>query len=172
MKIEQTAGYKNVEKDCIFRHAILTQQEWEKLNSSNTFEDFISTNQLDFISIQEEREIEFLHITSPEHLESIRSNGLCIKRSKEQNNHFIPDLGEGIYVIEKDNETAIDNLKTYLEEKEEDEIMIVEGDFKGKFTRCVWGLDHEEYIVINSTIPEKDLSNWYDMKIEDFLFDF
>lgn len=80
----------------------------------------LKENNIDFICLEKEGEIKFIHLTDSDAIDFIEENGLV----KTDN---IADLGIGIYVVEVNNIDAVDNLKTFIANSEDKEITIAEG---------------------------------------------
>lgn len=157
MRIEST-GY------CVgkflFKNLILTQQEYLQITDLKAFAE---QNQVDFISIETEREIDYIHLTNVDNVDFIEQNGLIKKDD-------VSDLGIGIYVVDKNNFDGIDNLKTYFEDYGDEEIGIITGIYKGKYLECVYGYGHKGYIVIKA--DKIEYNNLDTISIDDFLFDY
>lgn len=119
----------------------------------------------DFISIEEEGVIEFIHVSRLEVAESIKSNGLILS-----DEDFVLDLGKGIYVIEDADDEAEQHLLDYLESSDDEEILVVRGCYSGKYTRCLYGEGHVGYIVIKENIPAKCIEQLDILPLEDILF--
>lgn len=138
----------------IFRHLIITKEELEMIEKEYDIEEFAEKYNISFISLECYGQIDFEHYTDVCNDESIQEKGLIISDST-----WISDLNNGIYVIEEYDEDAKDNLNTYFEDKEEDdELLKVVGTYEGKYIKCIYGEGHENYIVIPTNIPSKDIS--------------
>lgn len=166
--IEATGGNPAVifdPDDFLFQHMVLSEkEEYEK----EELKELAKTHNVDFISKEEEGSFTFLHVTSPEHLESIREHGL-----KPSEDGYVGDLGYGVYVIDEDDTEAIENLLDYLEaalEDDEEEILLIQGSYTGAFTRCIYGDGHEGYIVIKSTVSDEMIEDWSVKNLEDVWF--
>ena len=85
---------------------------------------------------------------------------------------YIPDLGDGIYGVDRYSDTGIDNLKTYLMEFQEDEILIIKGIYNGKYNYCVKGEDHEGYIVFHDRKINPHNLSFEVIKLNDFFFEY
>lgn len=157
MKIEPT-GY--CAGGFLFKNLILTQQEYSQVTD---LKKLAEQHQVDFICVEREGEVNYIHLTDVENVDFIEQNGLKKK-------DVVSDLGIGIYVVDKNNYEGIDNLKTYFEDYEKDEIVVVTGFYVGKYLECVYGYGHVGYIVINTDkIEYNDIDI---IKIEDFLFEY
>lgn len=168
--IEQTAG-NLIANDFIFKHAVLAV---DLDVSTQEFADLLDELKIqlkvDFISKLMRQSLEFIHVTSVENVNSILENGLIPSKG-----NYVSDLGQGTYVVNEDDVKGIENLKNYvvsqylnydnlifLEEEElefleEQEIAIIKGYYSGTIKECLWGYNHEGYIVINEVIPPEQL---------------
>lgn len=146
----------------MFKNLILTQQEYLQITDLRTLAE---QNQVDFISVETEGEINYIHLTDIDNIDFIEQNGLTKKND-------ISDLGIGIYVVDKNNFDGVDNLKTYFEDYDydDDDIAIVTGNYQGKYLECVYGYGHKGYIVINA--DKIEYNNIDTINIEDFLFEY
>lgn len=153
--IERTAGAND---DYLFTHAVI------RLNESLTFEAYSGLKErVDFISMEKEGVIDFLHVSKPEFEESIIKKGLLVNRE------YIADLGRGIYLINVCQQEAWTNLENYvissicgsetdyLDEVDLDllsevELLIITGKYNGRYNICVDGWGHEGYVVVKNTI--------------------
>lgn len=122
-------------------------------------------DKIDFIIQEKVGEIDFIHVSYKDLKNEINENGLIY----DENNDWINDLGRGIYVIEEDNEEALDNLYSYVENHEEEELLLVKGTFTGTYYECVHGESHEHYICIKENISADFLSTEI-IFVNDFLF--
>lgn len=153
-----TGGYAGSD-NFLFRHLILTVEQWEMImeNLAEDFEVFCRQERIDFVSVQRQGDLDFLHLTSVENLDSISSVGLSASPF-EGTVSWISDLGEGIYVISEDDLIGLDNLQTYCMDWKEDEVSIVTGSYVGPYLECVKGFQHEGYVVLQtSCIKGSDL---------------
>lgn len=103
MKIEFTGCFNNGE--FIFKNLILAPEEYQEVDD---LEKLAKQNQVDFICVEKEGEIDYIHMTDIDNIESIEEKGIINDKDN------IPDLGAGIYVVEKHNLEGIENLKIYL----------------------------------------------------------
>lgn len=153
--IEYTGRY-NYEKqsDALFKHLILTKTELSFIEKLYNLKDFAKEYKIDFISLKCNGKIEFEHFSDIDNEESINEKGLIV--GKED---WICDLGTGIYVVEEDDFTGKDNLNTYYENaNSNDKLLKVTGSYEGDYTICIYGLNHEKYIVIKQNILSKNIS--------------
>ena len=74
----------------------------------------------------------------------------------------------GIYVVESDCYEGLDNIKTFFEDYSEDDILVVKGKYDSLYTKCIYGLGHEGYIVLSESVKPSSLSLEI-MSVEDFL---
>lgn len=168
MLIEGTGGLPKTAMepaDFLFQHLILEHGE-EK--TKEELAELAQTHQVDFISKEEEGTFTFLHVTRPEHLDSIQENGLLASEDG-----YVGDLGYGLYVVDEEDTTALGNLLDYLEaalEDDEEELLLVQGSYTGTFTRCIYGDGHEGYIVIKSTVSHDLIEDWAVKNLEDVWF--
>jgi len=162
-KIEQTGGKHD---DHMFKHMILTEEQYEEILKSGTeLIKIAEESQVDFISVRKNNKITFKHISAVENESSINKSGLSF-----HDDEFIYDLGKGIYVIEESDEQALDNLKTYVAEGfEDDEILLVTGWYTGEYTKCVYGFQHEGYIVLSKNVDDGDICCLYPESLDEFL---
>lgn len=130
----------------------------------NIFEN-AARNKVDFIIQEKTGEIEFLHVSYKHLKNQINEEGLTYDKSCE----WISDLGRGIYVIEEDNDEGLDNLYKYVENHEDEELLLVRGTFNGTYYECIYGDEHEHYICIKDNISPDSLSIQV-VFLSDFLF--
>lgn len=153
-KIKNTGG--NIDEsieDYLFTHLLLTEEEFEFISDTQG-DSFADDNNISFISVIYNGEIKFTHYSSIYNKESIDKKGLLVS-----NNNIIMDLGKGIYVIETDDEVAIDNLYTYFEEKDdENKLLKVTGTYLGEYYQCIIGNGHEHYIVLPNDVPKENIN--------------
>jgi len=163
-RIEQTAGMGT---SFIFKHLIITVDEMECLLASGlSIEKFATENNIDFISLKKFGKVEVLHITSTLNKQSIHEKGLLCNRTVG----WINDLGIGLYGVDKDNETGLENLRTYVEGHfDDDDMLIVEADYTGEYIQCIYGYGHEGYIVLKVSIPAQDVTDIISSNVDDFL---
>lgn len=158
MNIERTGDIGNA---YLFKTLTVNQQEYNNINVDLKL--FAEQNEVDFICLEKEGEIKFIHLTDSDAIDFIEENGLV----KTDN---IADLGIGIYVVEVNNIDAVDNLKTFIVDSEDKEITIAEGYYNGKYTECIYGYQHEGYIIINEDNLEINFADI--ITIEDFLTEY
>jgi len=163
-KIEETG--EDFEGKFMYKHMILTTEQYQDILNNNIRIDELAVNiQVDFISVLRNDKINFMHTTSPSNKEFILNNGLKIKYDE-----FF-DLGLGIYAIKKDSLQGLENLKTFVAEGYEDEeILIITGYYTGSYTECIYGSNHEGYIVLFDNVDSKNITNFNIMLVDDFLF--
>ncbi len=83
---------------------------------------------------------------------------------------FIPDLGEGIYGVDINSEIGMDNIRTFLVDFPENELLLIKGVYRGRYRYCFKGENHEGYLVFCSRrIDPKDLS-FEVINVDDFFF--
>ena len=130
--------------DFLFTHLVLTEAEWEEIKASTNREKFPFGLKVDFVSVLRNGGLEYLHVTDADR-NYIEQNGL-------KEGRYVGDLGRGIYVVEESNPEAVANLMDFLSEyKEEEELTLVKGYYKGQYTECIYGYGHEGYIVLKGT---------------------
>lgn len=155
-KIEYTGKFKYEEdKNAIFIHLTITKEELNFIERNYNLNDFAKKYNIDFISLICNGEICFEHYSNVNNKENIKEKGLII-----QKNDFISDLSNGIYVIQSSDFIGKDNLNNYFKncKLEDKEILKVTGIYNGPYKICIYGLNHENYIVIPKNIKPKDIS--------------
>ena len=153
-RIERTGGNINESlEDYMSTCLSLSEDEFDELNDSIGIDMFCLQYDITFITIKREGEINFVHYSNPNNEDSIKKIGLI-----NMDSEWIMDLGQGTYVIAEDNYIAEDNLLTYLSEKDNvDELLKVTGVYNGPYEECVYGVEHEGYILILHDIKPEDL---------------
>ncbi len=130
--------------DFLFTHLVVAENELEEIKSKTTLKEFASSLRVDFISVAKDDGLEYLHVIDTDR-NYIEQNGL-------KEGRYVGDLGRGLYVVEENNPEAVANLMGFLSEyKEEEELTLVKGYYKGPYTECVYGYGHEGYIVLKGT---------------------
>lgn len=126
--------FNNLENE--YRHLVLDSNQKKLIKMYGiSLDDFCKENNVDFVSETHESEIEFIHVTKKSNLNCIKQMGLIV----DDEACFIPDLGEGIYGMDSSSEIGIDNIKTFLVDFPEDEILLIKGTYKGKYNYCFKG---------------------------------
>ena len=153
--------------DYEFKHLVVKSNQKDYLKIYDIcLNSFCEENKIDFISESYDSEIEFLHVTSKSNLDDIKSLGLI-----HINNDYIPDLGEGIYAVDINSSKGLDNLKTYLVDFKEDDILIITGTYNGRYNYCIKGEGHEGYLVLHDEVKPESLS--FEIKsLNDFFFEY
>lgn len=154
--VEKTGGQGD---SCLFNHAIFENKEHTK-----------EVTGIDFVSSKERGEINFLHISSLDNEESIWEKGLIISTGDYTN-----DLGVGVYVVDVDDDIAIDNLKNYVEshfEDGEERFLVVTGTYEGDYLLCQTGYGHEGYIVIKESIPSDKINDIQKVSVDHFICEY
>lgn len=160
-KIEGTGG---TEGDFLFNHLIFTEEEYNKIEN---LDKIIEEKDIDFVSVEREGNVTYCHITAIDNYDSIDKQGLIYS----QNSVWVGDLGRGIYAVQKDDFKAIDNLKTYVAETiEDDSILIVKGNYTGRYNECVHGYGHEGYIVFKEST--NNINDLVECSVDDFLLNY
>jgi len=158
IRIENTGQIEEIKY--LYKHLILTNDELIKIHN---IKEFAENLELDFISVEKKGRLKFLHISNIECKNDIEEYGLLSSEG---------DLGIGIYIVDKNNEEGIENLKTFISEsynKEDMKLLIVEGNYNGKYYECIYGYGHKGYIVVNDKILKDNISNIYEENIDIFL---
>lgn len=150
-----------------YRHLVLDINQRDLMKMYDiSLDDFCKNKEVDFVSETHESEIEFIHVTKKSNLENIKHMGLIT----DDEACFIPDLGDGIYGVDRNSEIGIDNIKTFLVDFPENELLLIKGMYRGRYNYCFKGENHEGYLVFwNRRIDPKDLS-FEVMNVDDFLF--
>lgn len=159
------------EDEYLFRTLELTETEFQNLEHED-LKQLEEKYKVDFITVERNAEIGFLHYADITCYDFIQENGL---KTREGN---IGDLGQGIYAIyNKSDHTKLgmhlegeDNVCTWLEGHESEEIVEVEGVFKGTYTECVHGYQHKGYLLLKDgefqiqSIREMDVGELIDFE--------
>lgn len=156
---------KNKNEYCITEHMVISKKEKESiLKYYDSIEKFAKEHNIDFISEKiNGNSINFIHLSDIRKEQSIRKNGLlCSYCSYEA------DLGFGIYAIESNCYKGLDNLKSFFEDYEKEEVLVIKGIYNSSYTKCIYGQGHEGYIVLEDDVPPTKLSMEI-MNIDDFL---
>ena len=146
-RIEYTGYEMGEEEDAIFNKLVLSQEELEFIQETSNINDFVEKYSLDFISVQKDEEIKFIHFSDIENYDSIKESGLMVMLD----NTWVPDLGVGIYVVKEKDINAINNVVNYLSDiksYENDKILKIKGYYNGYFEECIYGEGHVGYILI------------------------
>lgn len=146
MEINKTGRYIT-ESDGLFKHMVISEKELNNLMIEKSLDEIAKEYNVNFISIKKKGSIDFKHYTLSEYEGSIYDNGLICN-----NGNYIPDLGKGIYVIDKNNVDAEDNVLDYLVEMYDydEKFIVVEGEYNGEYIECIYGYGHEGYIVLQA----------------------
>lgn len=163
-RIQKTGGCKNtLDVNYLFKHLILEKDEYVRYK--DVLPELASEIEVDFISIKKNGCIDYVHLTNIFNKIEIENRGLIAPLSG-----FVGDLGYGIYVVDPRNYVAINNLKDYIMNEREDNILLVFGNHCGDYLECVYGKGHEGYI----NIPEVTIEINYtiEIRMEDFLLDY
>lgn len=155
--------FSNLEGE--FKHLVVSQKQIEFAKMYDIdLDDYCRENEIDFMSQTHNSEIEFLHATRVLNLENIKQMGLIVNDDAT----YIPDLDEGIYAVDIASSKGIDNLKTYLVDFPDEEILLVKGVYEGSYNYCVKGEDHEGYIVFHDRKVGPEGLSFEIVKLEDF----
>lgn len=159
--------FSNLESE--FKHLYIASNQMEFMKIYDIdLDDFCREHEIDFTSKVYNGEIEFIHATSKSNLEDIKYMGLIVNEDAT----YIPDLGEGIYGVDASSAIGIDNLKTYLMDFQEDEIVLISGVYNGEYNYCIKGEDHEGYIVFRERKIAPENLTFKIMKVEDFMLNY
>ena len=165
-RIQKTAGSEEL-GTYVFTQLVLTEKEYIESNDNDVDWELVASNiGVDFISIQRNGSIEFQHVTDPEMIEVIKEQGLIYDRS------FVHDLGCGVYgyLFNGDaGDIAMDNIKTYLENNETEDLAILTIDYDGEYLECIYGEGHEGYIVIPNDLSPTNIRDIEEINILDFI---
>lgn len=131
-------------------------------------DDFCRDNNINFVSETNNSEIKFIHVTRKINLKSIQDNGLIV----DLKSCYIPDLGTGIYVVPIDSRKGIDNLKIFLEDFPDEDILLIEGVYEGDYTYCFKGEGHEGYVVLKNEKICSDNLIFKTMSLSNFLLNY
>lgn len=149
---------EQIEETTAWIHLILTKEQYEALEKDFDFKVFGDI----LISVEEVGLVNFIHCFYVENLDSIKKQGLLVAYSSKDPD-YIPDMGYGIYVEEGDNAYEIsDELAGFLINRydgEDAEVGYVEGMFTGKYLRCIYGYEHEGYIVLKEDVTLDMINN-------------
>lgn len=153
----------------LFLHFILNRKEY----SNSSYEKEVDRelmkekDMIPIISVLKTGKITCYHVTDVENLSSIEGKGLIIDLTET----FIPDLGVGIYAVEKDNFEAHENLIEHLSDCAEmgyssDEQVLIKFEYNGVYLECMSD-DHNGYILIMTNIPPEQIIDTEIISIED-----
>ena len=152
-----------------FKHLTVSskQIDFMKIHGID-LDDFCRDHEIDFVSQAYDGEIEFIHATRVSNFEDIKQMGLIVNPDAT----YIPDLGEGIYGVDANSEKGIDNLKTFLMDFNDDEILLVKGIYNGKYNYCIKGENHEGYILFYDKVISPINLSYKIMQLNDFFFEY
>lgn len=172
-----TGGYPaSGETDYIFKTLICPSELYERyleyvesLNDSDewnrVFNYIVESTGLTFLAVEYVDEFTFVHITDVSNYDSIMKDGLV------PNSSWVSDLGCGVYTIDDADYDAWDTLRSFVSDLDiGEEILTIKGNYSGRYLQCVYGDDHEGYIVIpdailpdtftEATISPLNQTNW------------
>lgn len=163
------SGYLD-EDDYLYKHLVLTATEYEKLSFTHSALELSEILNVDFISIIYEGEVSFIHISDVDCEEEILSTKKLIGTENAKYDLYDDIYKDGVYAIKEDSDIGLENVKDYFMDKRKDELLIVRGEFEGKYKECIFGEGHEGYLVLL-----KENSNYKNIEteiysIDDFLF--
>lgn len=151
---EKTAYLKSKTKESgAFNHCIIDSdtlyglyRKYDIHNKRNALETICKEHNIDFISVSNNTRHSVSHIVSYDTYDYIEKNGFQI------NQEFVMDLGDGVYCFDLSSDDSVSNMMTYLDNsdlfEEDDEAMILKLSYTGKVTRCIYGENHEGYLVL------------------------
>lgn len=167
----------------IFTCLRLTEQEFKKIKESMSINQYAKENDISFVTIEKvstrTNPLNFIHITSYENIENIEEKGLVIPQTK-----WISDLGKGIYVVEDNDVDGLINLQDYISElysqeltddyEEDDDyeetyLAIIKGSYVGKYYYCVYGYQHEGYILLEDSVESKNIIVEFSQTVKEFV---
>ena len=156
---------KNKKEYGVTEHLVISSKEKELIiKYFGSVEAFGIETNIDFISEEiNDTPIEFIHLSNPRFENSIRSKGLVSDYCS-----YVTDLGFGIYAIESNCEQGLDNVKTFFEDYEDNYVLVVKGKYNSHYTKCIYGIGHEGYIVLSEDV-EPSLLSFEIMEVDDFL---
>lgn len=110
--------------------------------------------------------VEFLHVCFPEYNteDNILENGLTHIETD-----YVGDLGIGIYAVDTNNLNGVENLKNYLENIDEGNVLVVTGEYIGKYYECITKGDHNGYILIDAPIAPNYINEVRLSTVSDFI---
>lgn len=154
-----------MDDEYVYRHLVISKEELSYItNQECSLDRLCSKYSIDFVSVIEEGDLDFIHISKECNKNSIKSKGLI-----NINRGYIPDLGVGIYVVDSDDLVGLDNVKAYVSEHMDGlTLLLVKGTYNGVYKRCIYGEGREGYIVLNDDVPYSALSLSV-VDIDDFL---
>lgn len=158
MKIIETGIYSFLDNQPMFKVMVLNTNE----NLSDDHSE-ISENDIDFVIKEMEGSIKFFHYTDELSLKSILDNGFVI-----EDKDTVPDLGIGVYCVLDTTDVGIyagfDNIFNYFRDCGAYEVSEIECLYDGKYYLCIYGEEHEVYIVIPEENIDKIVINDYKEK--------
>ena len=113
-------------------------------------------------------DLNLVHYTSEDNYEGIVEKGILLPDLNDENNNL--DLGIGIYCIEEGNLDAELNIEKYLENYEEDYVSKFTFNFTGEYLECIYGEEHEGYILLAKNVPAKDIIEHDSEAVQDLLW--
>lgn len=151
----------------IFKHVAITEAEVKVLeNESGSIARFAGNNGIDFVSVQKTGTIRFLHVTDVKNEDSVTMGGLVT-----DDGNWEGDLGSGIYVIEKGNGDALDNLKTFVADNSNgDSLLLVNGTYSGRYLYCIYGGQNKGFVLLQDNVPNTNIHATTTYTIGDFLY--
>lgn len=163
-------GEVNIDSlDYGYKHLIIDSQQKELIKLQEIdLDKYCIEHNINFVSEKRNSEIEFIHITKKSNLKEIKRMGLL--SNCEAN--FIPDLGIGIYGVDANSEIGIDNVKTFIMDTSEGEIVVINGIYRGKYNYCFKGEGHEGYIVFEDELIEPEQLSFKIVEVDDFLLNY
>lgn len=112
-------------------------------------------------------EVAFVRVSSTHMYQDILENGIY-----HIDEDYIMDLGRGIYAAEFNNECGVDNIKTYIENFETEDILVITGVYTGRYYECITIGDHQGYLLFKQPIPSECIQEVIQTTVSDFLYDY
>lgn len=150
------------ENEFLFTHLVI----FDSNMNIKEIEDIKTDLNPDYVSVTKNNTpFNFIHVTNIYNRQYIEQNGL----TRTQSNN---DLGIGIYVINEDDITALENLKDYIinQYDDEDNLLVIYGTYNGSYTECLSSSDHKGYIVLNENVSIDCINDIQETTVEDFLW--
>lgn len=128
----------------------------------NNITNELLSKKFDYILLKKNGAVNPIHVTHSYNEQSIKDNGLHCGDG---------DFGYGLYVINKDNEIALDNLKTYIVDSfrnSEKTMAICNISYSGEYYECINQGTNEGYLLLTESDNIK-LNSIDTVNIVDFL---
>ncbi|MGG1659438.1 hypothetical protein [Brevibacillus sp. NRS-1366] len=117
------------------------------------------------ICVCRNRTFEFVHLTTPDNVTSIKTNGLLPISSG------VYALGEGLYLANNQDLHSFSNLQMWATSNiRSDELSLIYGRYVGHYLECIYPSDKQGFILVNDVIEPKHFTKIVDsIRLEDFL---